>query len=201
MVRLRKECLNRNHWNTLFGARVVIRDFKDEHNHRHRHSALGYRTLAESLELIGSERVLELGPGSGYFSVEVARRIPDGRLDLFDLQPEMLDKARRKLAAAGFRNVGAHAGEASDGLPFTDDEFDVAYLASVIGEVPDKPACIRSLARVVKPGGLLVFFEGFPDQDRLSVAELRVFAEPEGFEFVSATGSRWQDIVRFKRSA
>lgn len=45
--RLRKECLNRNHWNTLFEARVVIGDFKTEHNHRHRHSALGYRTPAE----------------------------------------------------------------------------------------------------------------------------------------------------------
>jgi transposase InsO family protein len=33
--RLRKECLNRNHWNTLFEARVVIGDFKKEHNHRH----------------------------------------------------------------------------------------------------------------------------------------------------------------------
>ena len=45
--RLRKECLNRNHWTTLFEARVVIGDFKDDHNHRHRHSALGYRTPAD----------------------------------------------------------------------------------------------------------------------------------------------------------
>jgi transposase InsO family protein len=45
--RLRKECLNRNHWNTLFEARVVIGDFREEHNHRHRHSSLGYRTPAE----------------------------------------------------------------------------------------------------------------------------------------------------------
>jgi putative transposase len=45
--RLRKECLNRNHWNTLFEARVVIGDFKHEHNHRHRFLALGYRTPAE----------------------------------------------------------------------------------------------------------------------------------------------------------
>jgi putative transposase len=46
---MRKECLNRKHWNTLFEARVVIGDFKHEHehNHRHRHSALGYRTPAE----------------------------------------------------------------------------------------------------------------------------------------------------------
>jgi putative transposase len=45
--RLRKECLDRNHWNTLSEARVVIGDFKQEHNRRHRHSALGYRTPAE----------------------------------------------------------------------------------------------------------------------------------------------------------
>ncbi|SHY28563.1 transposase [Mycobacteroides abscessus subsp. abscessus] len=45
--RLRKECLNRNHWNTLLEARVVIGDFKHDHNHRHRHSALGYMTPAE----------------------------------------------------------------------------------------------------------------------------------------------------------
>jgi putative transposase len=45
--RLRQECLNRNHWNSLLEARVVIGDFKDEHNTRHRHSALGYRTPAE----------------------------------------------------------------------------------------------------------------------------------------------------------
>ncbi len=44
--RLRRQCLNRNHWNTLFEAQVVTGDFKDEHNHRHR-SALGYRTPAE----------------------------------------------------------------------------------------------------------------------------------------------------------
>jgi transposase InsO family protein len=36
--RLRKECRNCNHWNTLFEARVAIGDFKTEHNQRHRHS-------------------------------------------------------------------------------------------------------------------------------------------------------------------
>ncbi len=45
--RLRRECLNRNHWTTLREARVVIGDFKDEHNQRHRHSALGYLTPTE----------------------------------------------------------------------------------------------------------------------------------------------------------
>ena len=45
--RLRRGCLNRNDWNSVFEARVVIGDFKHEHNQLHRHSALGYRTPAE----------------------------------------------------------------------------------------------------------------------------------------------------------
>jgi putative transposase len=45
--RLRKECLNGNHGDTVLEARVVIGDFKGEHNHQHPHSALGYRTPAE----------------------------------------------------------------------------------------------------------------------------------------------------------
>ncbi len=45
--RLGRECLNRNHWTNLTEARVVIGDFKHEHNRRHRHSALGYLTPAE----------------------------------------------------------------------------------------------------------------------------------------------------------
>jgi len=45
--RLRRECLNRNHWTNLLEARVVIGDFKHEHNTRHRHSSLGYLTPVE----------------------------------------------------------------------------------------------------------------------------------------------------------
>jgi len=39
--RLRDECVNRNYWPTLLEARVVIEDFKDDHDHRDRQSALG----------------------------------------------------------------------------------------------------------------------------------------------------------------
>ena len=155
--------------------------------------------VAESLDLSGSESVLELGPGPGLFSVEIARRLAGGRLEQFDLQPEMLDKARRKLDDAGCHNVGFHTGEASEGLPFPDNNFDRAFLSAVIGEVPDKAECLRSVYRVLKPGGLLVFAERFPDPDRMSVRDLRRLAEPVGFEFLDARGNIWQDVVRFSR--
>jgi ubiquinone/menaquinone biosynthesis C-methylase UbiE len=157
--------------------------------------------IVDAIGLTGSERVLEVGPGPGFYSVEIARRLTYGRLDLFDLQPEMLAKARRQLEHAGFHDVGFTTGQAAEGFPFPDNTFDTAFLAAVIGEVPDKRACVRSLGRIVKPGGQLVFAEAFPDPDRMGVQELRDLAEPEGFDFVDATGNRWRDFVRFRRNA
>jgi ubiquinone/menaquinone biosynthesis C-methylase UbiE len=156
-------------------------------------------SVIDGLRLTGAEQVLELGPGPGYFSTEIARRLPEGRLELFDLQPEMLAKARRALEGAGCRNVGFHAGDASGELPFPDGCFDVAFLAAVLGEVPDKSACIRSLARVLRPGGLLVFVEAFPDPDRQSASTLRALVEPEGFAFHASGGTTWRDVVQFRR--
>jgi ubiquinone/menaquinone biosynthesis C-methylase UbiE len=156
--------------------------------------------IIEHLGLTGSEHVLEIGPGPGFFSVEIARRLTYGRLDLFDIQPQMLEKAKRQLERAGFRDVGFTAGEASEGFPFPNNTFDLAFLAAVIGEVPDQQACIRSLSHVLKPGGRLVFLEMFPDPDRLSVRELRDLAEPEGFDLVETSGNRWKDIVSFRVS-
>ena len=156
--------------------------------------------VVERLALRGDERVLEIGPGPGTFSVQIARRLTSGHLDLFDIQPQMLAKVKRKLDDAGYRNADFHSGDAGDGLPFPDKTFDVAFLASVIGEVPDRAACIRSMRQVLKPGGRLVFEEIFLDPDRLSVADLRALVEPEGFALAAANGSRWRDIVEFVRT-
>jgi len=68
----------------------------------------------------------------------------------------MLEKAKRRLDRAGFGDVGFTAGEASEGFPFPDNAFNLAFLAAVIGEVPDQRACLRSLGRVLKPGGIVL---------------------------------------------
>src|SRR5687767_580184 len=71
-----------------------------------RNLVLSPQKLVERLALTPASRVLEVGAGSGFYSVAVARRISEGRLELLDLQPEMLKKARQKLEAQGLSNVG-----------------------------------------------------------------------------------------------
>ena len=104
------------------------------------------------------ERVLEVGPGTGYYTVAVADWLgPDGRLELFDLQQEMLDHTLRAAGELAGR-MGATQGDARE-LPYPGASFDAAYLVTVLGEIPDQEAALRELRRVVRPGGRVVVGE------------------------------------------
>ena len=110
-------------------------------------------TLADRLPLTPSSRILELGPGSGYFSAELARRIPAGRLELLDLQPQMLAKARRRLDRLACSNVGYTAADACRQLPYEEASFDLVLLVAILGELPDPEAALAGLQRLLRPRG------------------------------------------------
>ena len=156
--------------------------------------------LAGRLGLSESSRVLEVGPGSGYFSAALATRIPRGELALLDLQPEMLAKARRKLESMGFHNVRYTRADASGEFPYPDGHFDVAVLVSVLGEISDQPGCLRSLRRVLRPRGLLAVHESIPDPDRIKFEALAALVQAEGFTFVRRWGPSWNYTAAFERA-
>lgn len=163
-----------------------------------RNVLLSPRTLAARLPLTTTSRVLEVGAGSGFYSVEVARAIPDGRLELSDLQPEMLRKARRKLEAGGLRNVGYTAADAGR-LPFEEDSFDLLFLVTVLGEIADRGAFLREARRVLKPGGVLSVSEHLPDPDFSPCAKVRPLVERTGFKFVGRDGAWWSYTANFMK--
>src|SRR6266498_198025 len=100
--------------------------------------------LVGHLQLTRASRVLEVGPGPGFFSIDVARAVPQGRLELVDIQLEMLQKARERLRRADVRNTGYTRADAVT-LPFRPGAFDVAFLVAVLGEVPDPTAGLASI--------------------------------------------------------
>jgi ubiquinone/menaquinone biosynthesis C-methylase UbiE len=99
------------------------------------------------LDLGPNFRVLELGPGPGYFSPEVARSLPDGRLALVDVQEEMLEMAKERLEGKGFANVEYYKADAVS-LPLESESFDVVFLVAVLGELPDRSSCLQEIRRV-----------------------------------------------------
>ncbi|MGB2852333.1 MAG: methyltransferase domain-containing protein [Solirubrobacterales bacterium] len=108
------------------------------------------------------ERVLEIGPGTGFYTLDLAGWVGSGTIEIFDLQQEMLDHTMGQAGERGITNVVPTQGDASQ-LPFADERFDAVVLITVLGEIPDREAAIAEIARVLKPGGRLIVGELFGD--------------------------------------
>lgn len=154
--------------------------------------------LADRLPLTNSAFVLEVGAGSGFYSAEVARRISRGHLVLLDLQPEMLVKAKPKLAAEGLNNVGYIVADAG-ALPFKGNTFDVIYLVTVFGEITNQQFFLTEVRRVLKSGGTLSVSEHYPDPDFSSLKKVKLLAEKEGFEFSTRYGAAWNYTTNYSK--
>jgi SAM-dependent methyltransferase len=115
--------------------------------------SVGYHKLiddqaAELVRRVGEgKEVLEVGCGTGLV-LERAQSFA-ARAKGVDLSPGMLDKARS-------RGLDVEEADATQ-LPFEDESFDVAYSFKVLAHVPDFRAALNEMARVVRPGGHLVF--------------------------------------------
>ncbi len=155
--------------------------------------------VADRLHLKETSKVLEVGAGSGVFSVEVARRIPRGHVQILDLQPEMLEKVQRKIEAASLPPVVAYTQGDAGNLPFPNATFDVAFLVTVFGEVAEPRRCLQGLYRVIRPGGLLSITEHLPDTDFSTFPRIRSFVEGEGFVFTERFGWPWCYTANFRR--
>jgi len=141
--------------------------------------------------------MLEVGAGTGYYSLHVARWLePGGTLDVLDIQQEMLDQTVRRAHESGISNIVPVRGNAQ-ALPYPDDCFDAAYLNFVLGEIPDGDAALRELRRTLKPGGRLVVGEAFTDPHMVRFGGLRTRAEAAGLEFERRLGGPLCYYARF----
>ena len=123
---------------------------------------------------------------------------PGGRLDIFDLQQEMLEHTMRRVRGRGLRNVTATQGDART-LPYSDASFDAAFLVAVFGEIPDQDAALRELARVLRPGGRVVVGELFGDPHWVRPAKRRGRAERAGLALEQRSGSPLGYFARLRR--
>lgn len=156
--------------------------------HPLRRFVMSPRAMVRRLALKPADHVLEIGPGPGWFSPEIARAIPDGRLVLFDIQGSMLAMAEQRLRAAGAAHFECVAGDAVS-LPFEAASFDAVLLVTVLGEISDGAAALKEVARVLRPGGRVVIAEQLGDPDHVRRAKLHSMARAAGLKIERVAGS------------
>jgi ubiquinone/menaquinone biosynthesis C-methylase UbiE len=154
--------------------------------------------LREVLDPQPGERVLEVGPGTGYYALPVAGWLaPNGHLDVVDVQQEMLDHTLARAGEQGIDNIAPVRADARS-LPYPDDVFDAAYLVTVLGEIPDQGAALRELRRVVKPDGRIVVGELFGDPHMVTHRALTTRATASGLRVDGGLGGRLWHFTRLR---
>ncbi|OGO52936.1 MAG: hypothetical protein A2148_06750 [Chloroflexi bacterium RBG_16_68_14] len=142
------------------------------------------RPTLERFRLGQGDTALEVGPGPGYFSIEASSMVgPTGRVLCLDLQPGMAAILRERLREARAGAAQPVVGDATH-LPLADGSVDRAFLVAVLGEVPDRPAAVAELRRVMKPGSILGFSETLTDPDYMFQDALQDLCAAFGFELL-----------------
>jgi predicted O-methyltransferase YrrM len=125
--------------------------------------------------------VLEPGPGMGFFTLELARRVgPRGRVIAVDVQPRMIAGLKRRLAKAGLadRVDTRLALEGSMGLQDLAGKVDFTLAMAVVHEMPSAGRLFQEAAAAMKPGAALLLAEPSGHvKAEMFAAELQAAAE------------------------
>lgn len=117
--------------------------------------------------------VLDVGCGPGTITVDLATRVPGGRVMGIDTSGEVLGKAADLAVAQGVENVELEKADVM-ALPYSAAAFDVVHAHQVLQHLEDPVGALREMRRVLRPGGILAVRDAdyggmrwFPDSDGL----------------------------------
>jgi ubiquinone/menaquinone biosynthesis C-methylase UbiE len=164
------------------------------------HPIVTRERLGSVLEPQPGERILEIGPGTGYYTFDMAEWVrAEGTVEIFDLQQEFLDHTVGRATERGLANVVPTQGDAT-ALPYEGDSMDAVVLTAVLGEIPDPVAALREIARVLKPSGRLIVGELFGDPHFTTLASLKRQAAEAGLVYGDHSGNWFAYFARLSLS-
>lgn len=159
------------------------------------------------LDLKPSDVVADIGAGTGYYALRIARAVPRGRVLAVDVQPEMLARLRARLRETGVRNVEPVLGTLRDpGL--APASVDLVLMVDVYHEFSAPCDMLTAIVRALKPGGRVALLEYRAEDPAVPIRPShkmsRAQAEREmavaGLRLVkSVPGLPWQHLLVFEK--
>ncbi|GAL12800.1 ubiquinone/menaquinone biosynthesis methyltransferase UbiE [Vibrio astriarenae] len=124
------------------------------------------------------QRILDLGGGTGDLTAKFSRIVGEkGHVVLADINNSMLNVGRDKLRDSGIVGNVHYVQANAEELPFPDDYFDAITISFCLRNVTDKDKALRSMYRVLKPGGRLLVLEfSKPTLDPLSKSTMHTLS-------------------------
>ena len=149
------------------------------------------REWLDALALRPGERVLDVGCGTGYVSLEAARRVgPAGRVYAVDSSPEALAYLERLLEEQGIAWIERIVADAAT-LPALPGHADAALVTLVLHHAGDPSGLLHNVARLLPDGARVAVAEFHPDgpcevgaprERRLPAEQVRAWCEAAGFD-------------------
>jgi ubiquinone/menaquinone biosynthesis C-methylase UbiE len=126
------------------------------------------RLFAHTIQpwLAAGQRVLEIGPGGGKWTVRMAPHV--GALTVFDVSQGMLDRTRARVEGDGLANVSYVLGNGRDLAPIPSGSVDLVFSYDVFVHIAleDTVAYVAEIARVLRDGGLAIVHHAVADVGR-----------------------------------
>jgi SAM-dependent methyltransferase len=113
--------------------------------------------VVAALGLKGSETLVDVGAGSGYFTFRFAKALPHGKVISADTEAEMIRHIHHKVMSDGITNIQAVLTKPGD--PEVTKDADWVFICDVLHHVPDRPAWLGRISSEMKPGAKLALIE------------------------------------------
>lgn len=113
--------------------------------------------VIRALKLAPNAAIADIGSGTGYFAVRLARALPQGRVYGADVEPDMVRFLNARAAKENLRNLSSHL--AADDDPKFPAAVDLALVVDTYHHIPKRTLYFRSLRPALKPGGRVAIID------------------------------------------
>lgn len=153
--------------------------------------------VAERLKIESGMNVVEIGPGKGSYTKEIAKKIlPDGKVYAIDIQDSIINRLKKRIENENISNIILMVHDAYN-LPFEEESIDRVFAIACLPEIRDPIRVLKELKRIIKQDGIISLCEIFLDPDYPFRRTEKKWANKAGLKYLEDFGNWFSYQLNF----